>query len=159
MGRSRIRVYFDYSISWGLGWSCASVCEREYCTEFLLCGSKAKSEKKMLLFSSQLTVAGHGEASLISTPRDPIERRMALGLFGFLSEAVPGILTVALLLCKIEDINEYYWDGKSLWKFIDISKFHLCLYQISYCEFLKITFFKGNICLKIVNCDFRFYCN
>lgn len=55
-----------------------------------------------------------GEASLIPSPQGPFERRIAPGLFGFLSEAVTVVLTVTLLLCKIEDISEYYCDGKSV---------------------------------------------
>lgn len=91
-----------------------SVCERERYAELLLFGSKAKSEKRMLLFPSQLTAVSHGEASLISAPQEPFERIIALGLFGFLSEAITVALPVTLLLCETEDINEYYCDGKSV---------------------------------------------
>lgn len=52
--RGRIRVFFDYSISWGFGLSSASLCEGECYTEFLLFCSKVKSEKRILLFPSPL---------------------------------------------------------------------------------------------------------
>lgn len=68
----------------------------------------------MLLFPSQLTAVSHGGASLISAPREPFDRIIALGLFGFLSEAITVGLTVTLLLWKMEDINEHYCDGKSV---------------------------------------------
>lgn len=101
--------------------------------------------------------SARGETGLISTPQDAFEKIIAQGLFDFLSEAIAVFLTVTLLLRKMEDINDYYCDGKSMWKFIDDTlKCHLCLYRISCFEILKITFlFKvvlmATICLKIAN--------
>lgn len=63
-------VYFDYSISWGLGLSSASLCEGEYYTEFLLFSSKVKSERRMLLFPSQLNVVSPwGSRPYFNSPR------------------------------------------------------------------------------------------
>lgn len=59
-------------------------------------------------------VVSRGEAGLMSTPQDPFEKVIALGLFDFLSEAISVILTVTWLLCKIEDINDCYCHGKSV---------------------------------------------
>lgn len=68
----------------------------------------------MLPFPSQLNVVSHGEAGLTLTSQDPFEKIIAPGLFDSLSEAIAVILTVTLQLCEIEDINEYYCDGKSV---------------------------------------------
>lgn len=78
-------------------------------------------------------MSAHGEAGLISTHQDPFEKIIALGFFDFLSEGIAVFLTVTLLQCKIEDINEYYCDGKSVWKFIDDSlKCHLCFSYLNF---------------------------
>lgn len=59
-------------------------------------------------------MSARGETGLISTPQDPFEKIIARGLFDFLSEAIAVFLTATLLLCKMEDINDYYCDGKPL---------------------------------------------
>lgn len=58
--------------------------------------------------------SARGETGLISTPQDAFEKIIAQGLFDFLSEAIAVFLTVTLLLRKMEDINDYYCDGKSM---------------------------------------------
>lgn len=69
IGRGRVIVYLYYSISGGLGLRATSVCERECFAEFLLFGSKAKSEKRTLLFPSQLTAVSHGKPASSQLPK------------------------------------------------------------------------------------------
>lgn len=75
---------------------------------------KSKVREKDLLFPSQLNVVSPESPGLISTLQDLFEKIIALGLFDFLSGTTAVILTLTLLLCKTEDVNEYYCDGKSV---------------------------------------------